>query len=213
MTGNIQITMEVDGRNPKVCRFTSARTLYVGTRTITNLNEAKDLPLAERLMGLRGLEKLQLIGHLLVVTKTADREWKDLGREIESVLTSYLISGQALTSDDVNEKMMLMGKNTREKVQYLIDTQINPGVAEHGGSVQVVDVRDDSVYLRLHGGCQGCGAADFTLKQGIEKILTRAVPEIQRIVDLTNHSAGLNPYYRLPDLDRPLSNQAIQAMG
>lgn len=206
MTSNIQITMEVDGRNPKICRFTSARTLFVGTRTITNLNEARDLPLAERLMCLRGLEKLQLIGHLLVVTKTADREWQDLGKEIESVLTSYLISGQALTSDDVNEKMMLMGRNTREKVQYLIDTQINPGVAEHGGSVQVVDVRDDSVYLRLHGGCQGCGAADFTLKQGIEKILTRAVPEIQRIVDLTNHSAGLNPYYRLPDLDPPLSN-------
>jgi Fe-S cluster biogenesis protein NfuA len=206
MTDNIQITMEVDGRNPKVCRFTSAQTLYVGTRTVTNLNEAKDLPLAERLMDLQGLEKIQLIGHLLVVTKTADREWKDLGKEIEAVLTSYLISGQALTSDEVNEKMMLMGKNAREKVQYLIDAQINPGVAEHGGSVQVVDVRDDSVYLRLHGGCQGCGAADFTLKQGIEKILKRAVPEIQRIVDLTNHSAGLNPYYRGPDLKPPLSN-------
>ncbi len=202
MTGNIQITMEVDRRNPKICRFTSVRTLYVGTKTVTNLKEAKDLPLAERLLCLAGLEKIQLIGHLLVVTKTADRDWKDLGKEIESVLMSYLISGQALTSDEVNEKMMLMGKNTREKVQYLIDTQINPGVAEHGGSVQVVDVKDDSVYLRLHGGCQGCGAADFTLKQGIEKILKRAIPEIQGIVDLTNHGAGLNPYYRLPELDR-----------
>jgi NFU1 iron-sulfur cluster scaffold homolog, mitochondrial len=206
MASSIQITMEVDGRNPKVCRFTSARTLYVGTRTVTSPNEAKDLPLAERLMCLGGLEKIQLIGHLLVATKTADREWKDLGREIEAVLTSYLISGQALSSDEVNEKMMLMGKNTREKVQYLIDTQINPGVAEHGGSVQVVDVTEDSVYLRLHGGCQGCGAADFTLKQGIEKILKRAVPEIQRVVDLTNHGAGLNPYYRRPDLNQPLSN-------
>jgi NFU1 iron-sulfur cluster scaffold homolog, mitochondrial len=199
MSGNIQIKMEVDGRNPKVCRFTSAQTLYVGTKTVTNLNEARDLLLAERLLCLGGLEKIQLIGHLLVVTKTTDREWKDLGKEIESVLTSYLISGQALTSDEVNEKMMLIGKSTREKVQYLIDTQINPGVAEHGGAVQVVEVTDDSVYLRLHGGCQGCGAADFTLKQGIEKILKRAVPEIQRIVDLTNHGAGLNPYYRLPD--------------
>jgi Fe-S cluster biogenesis protein NfuA len=199
MSANIQITMEVDRRNPKICRFTSAQTLYVGTRTVTNLNEARDLPLAERLMCLVGLVKIQLIGHLLVVTKTADREWKDLGKEIESVLTSFLISGQALTSDEINEKMMLIGKNTREKVQYLIDTQINPGVAEHGGSVQVVNVTGDSVYLRLHGGCQGCGAADFTLKQGIEKILRRAVPEIQRIVDLTNHGAGLNPYYRLPD--------------
>ncbi|HLN98898.1 MAG TPA: NifU family protein, partial [Pyrinomonadaceae bacterium] len=154
------------------------------------------------LMTLPGIEKIQLIGHLLVVTKTEDREWPDLGREVESVLTSYLISGDALSSDDVQEKMMLIGRSTREKVQYLIDAQINPGVAAHGGSVQVVDVKDDSVYLRLHGGCQGCGAADFTLKQGIETIVKRAVPEIQQIIDLTNHSAGLNPYYRGSNLDQ-----------
>ena len=75
---------------------------------------------------------------------------------------------------------MLIGRSTKEKVQYLIDAQINPGVAEHGGAVQVVEVKDGSVYLRLHGGCQGCGAADFTLKQGIETIVKRAVPEIQQ---------------------------------
>jgi Fe-S cluster biogenesis protein NfuA len=102
--------------------------------------------------------------------------------------------------------MMLIGRNTKEKVQYLVDTQINPGVAEHGGSVQVVDVRDGGVYLRLHGGCQGCGAADFTLKQGIETIVKRAVPEIQQIIDLTNHGAGMNPYYQRPDIIRPTSH-------
>jgi NFU1 iron-sulfur cluster scaffold homolog, mitochondrial len=205
MTGNIQITIEVDRRNPKICRFTSARTLYVGTRTVTDADDAKGLPLAEKLICLSGVEKIQLIGHLLVATRTADREWKDLGKEIESVLTLYLISGLALTPDEVQEKMMLVGRNTREKVQYLVDTQINPGVAEHGGSVQVVDVNDDSVYLRLHGGCQGCGAADFTLKQGIETIIKRAVPEIERIIDLTNHSAGTNPYYRRPDDGKSIS--------
>ena len=153
-------------------------------------------------MCLSGVEKIQLIGHLLVATRTADRQWKDLGKEIESVLTSYLISGLALSPDEVQEKMMLVGRNTKEKVQYLVDTQINPGVAEHGGSVQVVDVDEDSVYLRLRGGCQGCGAADFTLKQGIETIIKRAVPEIQQIIDLTNHQAGSNPYYRRPDLEQ-----------
>ena len=153
-------------------------------------------------MCLSGVEKIQLIGHLLVATRTADRQWKDLGREIESVLTSYLISGLALSPDEVQEKMMLAGRNTKEKVQYLVDTQINPGVAEHGGSVQVVGVDEDSVYLRLRGGCQGCGAADFTLKQGIETIIKRAVPEIQQIIDLTNHRAGSNPYYRKPDLEQ-----------
>ena len=203
------ITMEVDRRDPMLCRFTSSQTLYVGTKNVTVARDANGLPLAEKLIGLSGVEKVQLIGHLLVVTKTGEREWKDLGQEVKSILTSYLISGEALTPDDVHEKMMLIGRSTKEKVQYLVDTQINPGVAEHGGSVQVVDVKGDSVYLRLHGGCQGCGAADFTLRQGIETIVKRAVPEIQRIVDLTNHSGGLNPYYRRPDLDRQASGWTV----
>ena len=201
MTGDVQIASDIDSRNPRICRFTSQRTLYVGTKTVCSVDEAKELPLAEKLITLPGVEKIQLIGHLLVVTKTADREWRDLSGEIESILTSYLISGLALTPDEVQEKMMLAGRNTREKVQYLLDTQINPGVAAHGGAVQVVDVRGENLYLRLHGGCQGCGAADFTLKQGIETIVKRAVPEIQQIIDLTNHQAGSNPYYRRPDLE------------
>lgn len=206
MSDNIKITMEVDRRNPNLCRFTSDRTLYVGTRTVNGKLEAKGLPLAEKLMNLPGVEKIQLIGHLLVVTRTAEREWNDLGPEIESTLTLFLISGQALTPDDVNDQMMLIGRSTREKIQYLLDTQINPGVAEHGGSVQVIDVKDGGVYVRLHGGCQGCGAADFTLKQGIETIIKHAVPEIEQVVDVTNHGAGMNPYYRRPDLPQQTLN-------
>jgi Fe-S cluster biogenesis protein NfuA len=190
-----KISIEVDRHNPMICRFTSSRTLYVGTKKVASAHEAKGIPLAERLITLSGVEKIQLIGHLLVVTKTPGQEWNGLAQKIESILTSYLISGQALTPEDVQEQMMLVGKNTKEKIQYLVDTQINPGVAEHGGSVQVVDIRGHSLYLRLHGGCQGCGAADFTLRQGIETIVKRAVPEIDQIIDLTNHSAGTNPYY------------------
>jgi Fe-S cluster biogenesis protein NfuA len=200
-----KITMEVDRFNPMLCRFTSIRTLYVGTKNVTNAQDAMGIRLAERLIGLSGVAKLQLIGHLLVVTRTTEREWSDLCQEIASIVSSYLISGEALTADDVHEKMMLMGRNAREKIQYLVDTQINPGVAEHGGSVQVVDVRDGGLYLRLHGGCQGCGAADFTLKQGIETIVKRAVPEIDHIIDLTNHGAGMSPYYQRSDSNRSTS--------
>ena len=199
MPENIQITNEVDRRNPEICRFTSEVTLYVGTKTIANVDEAKGLPLAERLLYIPGIAKIQLIGHLLVVTKTLDKQWSDLVTEIESVLIAFLISGLALTADEVNDRMMLIGRNPREKVQYLIDTQINPGVAEHGGFVRVVDVTDGTLYVKLGGGCQGCGAADFTLRQGIETIIKRNVPEIHQIVDVTNHSAGTSPYYRRPE--------------
>jgi hypothetical protein len=150
MPENIEITSEVDRRNPEICRFTSERTLYVGTKTVTSMDEAKGFPLAERLVCIPGISKIQLIGHLLVATKSSDRAWSEVSKEVEAVLTAYLISGLALTPEDVHDRMMLIGRTAREKVQYLIDTEINPGVAEHGGSVQVVDVNETSVYLRLH---------------------------------------------------------------
>jgi len=200
MPESIEITSEIDQRNTEICRFTSARTLYVGTRTVNNGDEAKGSPLAEKLISLSGVVKIQLIGHLLVVTKKSNEQWDELGKEVESVLTGYLISGLALTPEEVHDRMMLIGRTTREKVQYLIDSEINPGVAEHGGFVRVLDVQGDTIYLKLGGGCQGCGAADFTLRQGIESIIKRAVPEIHHVIDVTNHSAGTNPYYRAGEI-------------
>ena len=82
----------------------------------------------------------------------------------------------------------------REKIQYLLDTAINPAVAGHGGVVSLVDVRDRMVYLQMGGGCQGCGMADVTLKQGIELMIREEVPEVVEILDVTDHAAGQNPY-------------------
>jgi Fe/S biogenesis protein NfuA len=81
-------------------------------------------------------------------------------------------------------------------VQEVIDTRINPGVAMHGGYITLLDVKDDVAYIALGGGCQGCGMADVTLKQGIEVIIREAVPEIRQIVDTTDHAGGTNPYYQ-----------------
>lgn len=82
-----------------------------------------------------------------------------------------------------------------ERVQRVIEERINPGVAMHGGQVSLVDVRDDVVYLRMSGGCQGCGMASVTLTQGIKRILQEEVPEIVAIEDVTDHAAGTDPYF------------------
>ncbi|MEM9242609.1 MAG: NifU family protein [Pseudomonadota bacterium] len=82
------------------------------------------------------------------------------------------------------------------KVQFLLDTEINPQVAAHGGMVSVVDVSEDNVViLRFGGGCQGCGMIDMTLKNGVEKVLKERIPEITEVRDVTDHTAGKNPYY------------------
>jgi Fe/S biogenesis protein NfuA len=85
---------------------------------------------------------------------------------------------------------------TAQAVQRVIDEEINPKVAGHGGFVMLLDVKDDVAYIALGGGCQGCGMADATLKQGVEVMIREAVPEIQQVLDTTDHAAGTNPYYQ-----------------
>jgi Fe/S biogenesis protein NfuA len=82
-----------------------------------------------------------------------------------------------------------------QRVIQVIDQQINPAIAVHGGRAELVAVEEDTAYLRLGGGCQGCGMATVTLGQGIEVAITGAVPEIARVVDVTDHALGTNPYF------------------
>ena len=82
-----------------------------------------------------------------------------------------------------------------QAILQLLEERINPSVASHGGHISLVDVTEDTAYIRLEGGCQGCGMANVTLKQGIEVEIRRAVPKITTVLDTTDHAGGSNPYY------------------
>lgn len=83
-----------------------------------------------------------------------------------------------------------------ERVAWVLETEINPGLASHGGHVTLQEITTDkAVILQFGGGCHGCGMADVTLKQGIEKALQEHFPEITAVKDATDHSTGENPYY------------------
>ena len=82
-----------------------------------------------------------------------------------------------------------------ERVAQVIERHINPAIAMHGGMARLERVEQGVAYLRLGGGCQGCGMATVTLDQGIESAILQAVPEIRQVVDVTDHDAGKNPYY------------------
>jgi len=82
-----------------------------------------------------------------------------------------------------------------EQVDHVIQNQINPAIASHGGFVELVAVEETVVYVRLGGGCQGCGLAAVTLSQGIESTIVSMVPDILQVIDVTDHNAGENPFY------------------
>ena len=94
----------------------------------------------------------------------------------------------------VPESADLSGDVAQQLIQVL-DRQINPAIAAHGGSAELVAVDESTAYLRLGGGCVGCGMVSVTLRQGIEVALREAVPVITRVIDVTDHASGTNPYY------------------
>ncbi len=104
-------------------------------------------------------------------------------------------TGQGFRFDNPNQPALLANP-IAARVQQILDERINPGVASHGGSVSLIDVQDGRVFVQLGGGCQGCGMADVTLKQGIEAMLKEGVPEVTEVLDTTDHAAGSNPYYQ-----------------
>src|SRR5262249_10842326 len=109
-------------------------------------------------------------------------------------IRAHLATGQAAVSDTLRATIPSAGE-IRQRVQRVLDTEINPAVAAHGGVIGLIDVQDNIVYIQMGGGCQGCGMADVTLKQGIETAIRQAVPEVGDILDVTDHAAGRNPYY------------------
>lgn len=81
------------------------------------------------------------------------------------------------------------------QVEKLLDEQIRPALAAHGGNVELIDVDNDKVFVKLTGGCQGCSSSQATLKDGISRLLKQHFPDITDVVDMTDHDSGDNPYF------------------
>jgi Fe-S cluster biogenesis protein NfuA len=80
------------------------------------------------------------------------------------------------------------------KLEILFDEQVRPALAAHGGNVEIIDLDNDKLFVRLSGGCQGCSSSKATLKDGIQTLVKQNFPEISEVVDLTDHQSGENPY-------------------
>ncbi|MEE2863533.1 MAG: NifU family protein [Gemmatimonadota bacterium] len=81
-----------------------------------------------------------------------------------------------------------------DAVRMVLDNQVNPAISAHGGMISLVDVEDTDIYVEMSGGCQGCALSRMTLRQGVERMLRDAVPELTAVHDVTDHSSGENPY-------------------
>ena len=182
--------------NPAVCKFTVDRPVYTGGSAYFADKEAAKLsPLAARIFEVPVVQNVLIAENQITITKSGFDPWPTIGKQIGAQIREHMRSGELPVGEEFVRNMPSEA-DIRNKVQRLLEREINPALGMHGGWVELIDVRNNSVYLRLGGGCQGCGAADVTLKQGIEKSIREKMPEVGEILDTTDHAAGRNPYYQ-----------------
>ncbi len=169
--------------------------MEAGAYRFVSQADAAGIPVAEAVLGVPGIEQVELSDRAVTVTRASHVEWCDLEEQVLYAIKAAV--GDMLeepgpadtTSQGMDDDAMY------DVVAEMFRREINPQVAQHGGAVELIDVEDATVVLRMMGGCQGCGMANVTLRQGIEGTLKRALPGFKGIKDITDHSAGTDPYF------------------
>jgi Fe-S cluster biogenesis protein NfuA len=194
MSEEIKITAEP--KDTETCSFILDRPVYEGgSAYFADQDRASGSPLPEKLFELEGVKTVMVQDNKVTITVgDTGADWLPLAKQVGATIRTVIESGEKPISDSLLDSMP-PSEQIKKTIEELFVREINPSIAAHGGFVEVLDVKGNEVYLRLGGGCQGCGMADVTLKQGIETSIRKAVPEIGAIMDTTDHAAGRNPYY------------------
>src|SRR5260370_22470601 len=168
-----------------------------GVRGFTSAAEAQDSPLVTQIFAIPGARVSEVIvsGNLVTVVKSDQAPWTMVGREVGKAIRAALAGATPPVAVKTVPAKPGDDDALYDRVARLFEDEVNPMVARHGGRVELIDVQDAVVMLRMGGGCPGCGMADVTLRQGIEAMLNRHIPEVKGIVDITDHGSGADPYF------------------
>ena len=172
------------------------------SRTYKSSGEAALSPVASKLFGFPWTQEVTVTPTAVLVTKQNWVSWEVLSAPLSELLGEHFeksaLRGVAIEENPDPMPQGDLDGPIAKKIVALLESEINPAVAAHGGRISLVDLKDQTAYISMGGGCQGCGMADVTLKQGVERSLLAGVPEIKRVIDVTDHATGQNPYYNSP---------------
>ena len=210
-----RIRAQASARDPNVMGFVLDAPVDAGrsARFDGPQDGPQDAPLATALFAVEGVSRVEVSDATIWVKKAATADWTALKPAVATAIRAVLDSTDAplgrADAAEADPEAALLGA-----VEELLDRQINPAVAAHGGHIAADRVAGTTVYLRMSGGCQGCASSAATLREGVERMLRAALPQIGRIVDVTDHDAGSNPYYAKgggasPVPDRPVLNRPV----
>ena len=153
--------------------------------------------LADKLFGIDGVGSVLLHGTTVTLTlaEANRRTWEEIATETGAIIRDHLKTGDPVVTDAFVDSMPPEDE-IRDKLEQVIQMEINPGIASHSGVITLERVEGNTVYITMGGGCQGCAASTITLKQGIHQAFRQTVPQVGAIFDETDHASGTNPYFK-----------------
>lgn len=179
----------------RACKFVVDRPVCDGAAYFPNAEAARHSPLAERIFKFETVTGVLLSGNTVTVNAGPFDDWRPIARQIAMQIREHLGSGAPAVDEEYRKSVSGREADLRARVAEVLDGQINPAIAAHGGVIHLIDVKGNTVYLQMSGGCQGCASSTATLRLGVESAIREAVPEVGEILDVTDHAAGANPYY------------------
>ena len=191
-----QVKIEFGDSDDDTCAVKLDRSVSAGAPAyFGSPEEAQGNSLATCLLAIEELEAVMLQENGITLLKPADGAgWEVIQPQVESALVSHFEELDR-TSESAGRDMTPEEKELFVRIQNILNAEVNPMVASHGGFIEVLDFKENTAFIHMGGGCQGCGMATVTLKQGVERAIREQVPQVQEILDTTDHAAGKNPYY------------------
>jgi Fe-S cluster biogenesis protein NfuA len=193
----VSIRAETSLADPDTCKFVVSRTVHPGGPFFFgNKERAAGSPLGERLFALPGVANVLIAESVVTICKDPIASWSGLKAAIGMAIRTQLLTGVPAILEMVYTG--IQGRSDAElntAIQALLDKEVNRSIANHGGKISIVEIRQRKLFIKMSGGCQGCASSQVTLRQGFEVMLKRVAPEIEEIVDTTNHAAGKKPFY------------------
>lgn len=183
--------------DPNVCKFHCDRPILDDwTVVFQKPEDSLGSPVIDALFAIDGVSMVTVTGSTITVTKSVPTPWPHLAADIAKAIRGGCAGDAPPVSPAVIERLQNMPMDEAQRaIEELLEKQINPALASHGGFVKLVKIEDRDVYVEMGGGCQGCASARATMRYGVEGAIRNVAPQIRNIIDATDHTAGANPYY------------------
>lgn len=191
----VRIRVQSSQRDPETLRFLLDGPVQAGAAAARYDKAVAGAPLASALFAITGVLQVEVDGACIHVRRDRDACWENMKVPIAAAIRDVLRVTDLPLGNVASEANGESDADLLAAVRDLLQSSINPRIASHGGRITAERVMDGTVYLRMSGGCQGCAASQLTLRNGVERRLRAALPDLRDIVDVTDHGAGATPFY------------------